>query len=1199
MTPSEKVIVKNKARRSLFKRVVFAILKFLLFILILFGLALLSLNIYLQSNKTKIFSELEFLNGGTITFDSTHISVWKDFPAATISLSNVHLKDADFDRHEKVVARFGALKMASSLVKIWEYELEVNAINLSDGEINIMTDEYDFCNLKNLFPKDSSKKEKTDPFLNIITEDIQLVLSNIDFHFKNLLTENNIQTNIKHLETDLKLKEDKISAYTDFHLLMKQMSFKKDKGSFVANSHLSGKVNFEIIDGNIAFQPFELMVNEEQFIFSGNFDTSKSKRSTLMLENKQTRHDYISPLLLDPIQQGVKQYNIIHPFYSKTTITGFFKPDEQPKVYIDFVLKDNEVKVENKVFKTPQHFKKVNLKGRFTNHLDDNKTVLLAGMKKFRLQLKEVNTNYDDFNVKSEEIYIRSTEKKGAYLSTDIQVSGPPSGISNWLGNDKFFFKNGIFVLDIGVAGNMNNYEQIVLDSEANLELHNFKVIYRPSNTAFPLEALSLYKNSGDGDFKIRSTTLDTDNDFQLDGGLKNMIALLVEMEERTSSNVNFEAEKINWTDFVNLFGENGYLDSGITKTDQQKKKSMKETIKGIEYSFQPSVSVQVDTLQYYDQLELINFKTGVHFRNSNFTVLEETNFDIGDGHMTISALMDIGKIGQTPFSFELEADAIDLNEILPPLNYLNIALLKDFKRLPQNVHVDIRHKGILDDQNGLIPHTSRGKIVFKVNGEKPISGTITYAPAKLSDDEGQEDLELGEAIKTKVQLSGDPALFNELFETDQYIFDKGIFETEIAYQGDVTDLKSLIQNASVKLNIKDSEVYYRSADVTFPIDGLDLELEKDFAEFDISLNSDSTQEVSIRIKGDVENLSEAIIGNTGREIGTNVSLTSNKIRWKRFLEIFSPNDSTNIETAKNVKAFKTTLKGLLTTFNPDLFIYIDSFVYSNTLLLEELHTGIRLRDKRTVVLERSGFKFHNGNVKIRGTMDLSKNNSSPFSANFSTDRLDVAGFLKGLNYLDIPALRATERLSGQATMNFNLTAELADDTTGLIPSATNGELDFIFRDIIISGFEPLDKLADKVFMKKRLKSLKFAPIANKIKIKGSNIEIPLMEIQSNALNFFIEGTYSYGDDTNIWITIPITNIKSPDLSTIPDKNGYAAAKMKVYLEVVKDKKGENKFKLRLTKRKFYKQRGILDQYKIDRRNYRRERREMKKGSKE
>ena len=109
----------------------------------------------------------------------------------------------------------------------------------------------------------------------------------------------------------------------------------------------------------------------------------------------------------------------------------------------------------------------------------------------------------------------------------------------------------------------------------------------------------------------------------------------------------------------------------------------------------------------------------------------------------------------------------------------------------------------------------------------------------------------------------------------------------------------------------------------------------------------------------------------------------------------------------------------------------------------------------------------------------------------------------------------------------------------------------------------------------------------------------PLTEIQSNAVHLFLEGIFSFGNDTDLWISIPLDNIRKRDLSIIPEKQSYGASKRKIHLESRSDKKGAIKFKFFLTKKRFYKQRGLLDKYKADRKRDRAARKAARKKRKQ
>lgn len=1187
MSETEKGNIGHRKKARVVRKVVRILLKSLVAFVLLFALLLLGLNVYLKSNKTKIFSNIPLLNDGSFSFQSAAISVFRHFPAATISLENLSVRDAQFERHGTSILQLRKLTMAASLLAWRSKQVEIQSFELEDGSISLFTDEDGYGNLKNILSgRTDDGKTRKSKLIEILTDKIKVSLTDVNFHFTDAIKTTSIHARLDDLTAVLNIKDKKLKAAVDMSLLLEELTFKKENGSFAANSKLSGKLNMQVVDGNIIFEPFPLHINEQVIVFGGNYDTRKQQQMLLTFENEATIWSQSVPLLTQDIQGKIAPYHIEKPFYSKTTVSSYLKPNEPVLVNIDFRL-DNANEVTAKGFL----FEQVAASGRFTNRLHDGLIGDLEDGRNLRIVLNNVNAIHDVFHIDAPDALITSTPFDGPMLRANLIINGKPSGISKWLKNNKFFFKRGSFNLVANVDGPMNKVNELVINSEAKLTLNNFSVVYKPSDTSFPFKHLSLYKKQGDADFEIISSTLENGHEFFINGGVKNLKALLFALAERSTSTVDFVAEKISWTDFLNLFGESGYLDDGSPKNEAQKKKSMKATIRGIQFHFQPRLTVAVDTLQYFDKLELHNVRTGVHFQNEDTLILEKTSFRYKEGEVSLKALLDIKEEGKTPFNFEMSAKNLNLAKLLPPLDYFNIKLLENIETLPENVSVDIKHRGIIDDQKGLIPSTSTGEIVFQVDKGKTLLGKVYYEPARLVEKVNHQELELGNSVKTKIVLDGDPALFNQFFKTDRFFFSKGKFYSQLQYEGNVRDFEELLSKGDAEFKLQNSEVYYKQANVSFPLTEINLSLHEDNADFYGFMDKDSIQQ-EIKLEGRIENLSEVVIGNTGKEVKTFVDITSTKIRWQQFLKLFSPKNDD--EPDMELVALKNTAKGILSAFNPDVCVFLDTFIYSEKLKLYDVQTGISLRDTATLVLDKTGFRFHDGTTSMQGTMNLGVLHATPFSGQFQTDKLDVALLLESLDYLEIPSFKDIKKLSGQSTLNLKLAGVIVEGGKGLISKDNDGQLDFELTNIVIKGFSPLDELAAKILMKKRFEQLSFAPLKNSLEIKGSDVHIPLMEIQSNAFNMFIEGTYSYGDNTNIWVSIPLDNFKTPDRNIIPAPRGYAATKRKIHVEVTTDAKGNNKFKFHLRRKKFYKQRGILEQYREDLKMYRKIRKEQK-----
>ena len=120
--------------------------------------------------------------------------------------------------------------------------------------------------------------------------------------------------------------------------------------------------------------------------------------------------------------------------------------------------------------------------------------------------------------------------------------------------------------------------------------------------------------------------------------------------------------------------------------------------------------------------------------------------------------------------------------------------------------------------------------------------------------------------------------------------------------------------------------------------------------------------------------------------------------------------------------------------------------------------------------------------------------------------------------------------------MNLDLEGSVTADGKALVTEATQGMLNFYLEDLEIKGFQPLHAIGKKLKMKNRFDDIIFAPIESKIQINGNNMAFPLTEIQSNAVHLFLEGIFSFGYDTNLWICLLYTSPSPRDatLSRMP-----------------------------------------------------------------
>jgi len=445
------------------------------------------------------------------------------------------------------------------------------------------------------------------------------------------------------------------------------------------------------------------------------------------------------------------------------------------------------------------------------------------------------------------------------------------------------------------------------------------------------------------------------------------------------------------------------------------------------------------------------------------------------------------------------------------------------------------------------------------------------------------------------VESKGEASTLNSLFNNEAFLFRKGNFDIKTVFKGDVSNIDSLFVKTNSILSLGKSEVYYEPLLLIFPIDTLQIELNNKNAILNILSIPINEKGNTIKFSGDITNATSLVFKNKDL-IQTKFDLKSDVLTWEDFTELFRSEKTEEAQDFPNKPkmVLDKALKGIYNKFNPSLNIVVDQFSYNN-FNGQNLKTGFYFKGENNLYLEETSFNYYDGHVNMSVDLDISDDDKTVFDLIFDTDKIDFGILLKEFNYFELKSLQDIEKLAGDITMVSDFKGIL-DNETGLDTELLKGKVYLELENVEIKGFKPLEKVANKVFRKKRFEDIKFAPIIDTLYIANRTIEIPRLQIQSTAIDLFVEGHLSYDDKTNIWVTIPLSNLKHRNVNEIPELKAFENTGKKIFVEVKEKIDGELEYKLHLNDKKLYEEKGILEQYKIDHKNERKSRRAYKKN---
>ncbi|WP_247235392.1 AsmA-like C-terminal region-containing protein [Telluribacter sp. SYSU D00476] len=192
--------------------------------------------------------------------------------------------------------------------------------------------------------------------------------------------------------------------------------------------------------------------------------------------------------------------------------------------------------------------------------------------------------------------------------------------------------------------------------------------------------------------------------------------------------------------------------------------------------------------------------------------------------------------------------------------------------------------------------------------------------------------------------------------------------------------------------------------------------------------------------------------------------------------------------------------------------------------------TANKIRGKMTltdtkVSLDNISMNAFGGSLKLSGYIDnIGPAGSSVLHAQGKLTNTDVQSVFYSLENFGQKAI-TDQNIQGKLDADFVFDSNLMDNAS-LRPESMSGKLDIALIGAEVKQFEPFIKIKNLLFKSRDFDHVKFAPIRKQFVLKGQEIEIPEMEIESNVLTLFVNGIYSFGKKTDLSIQLPLQNLK-------------------------------------------------------------------------
>ena len=379
---------------------------------------------------------------------------------------------------------------------------------------------------------------------------------------------------------------------------------------------------------------------------------------------------------------------------------------------------------------------------------------------------------------------------------------------------------------------------------------------------------------------------------------------------------------------------------------------------------------------------------------------------------------------------------------------------------------------------------------------------------------------------ETIIHASADARSLNSLLDIDRYKATSGFVNVDLKYTGKLSDIYVPETDQLA------GKLFGRVAIVGLEVSYLPRRINLSKVESVISFNTDEVlvQRLALSdglnrmfIHGKLTRPFHAIFGSPKPAVATiDIDIPSWKFNWIEVLVGQSQQQKKN-----GSPKLSTLADNLLGNLQVDATLKAGDLTY-HSLKARNVRAKLLMSGNTTEVRQLNLDAF-GGKVDLKGSLispDV-KHQVATFNAVGKISHADASSILRSFNDFGQKAL-SSKNVNGKLDLDFHLSS-LVNPDVSLVPHSMNGKLNVNFRDGQLINFEPFLKIKKIIFKNRPLENVKIAPIKKSFRLKGQEVLIEKMQIETNVVTLFLEGQYSFGDKTDLSIQFPLQNLKRRD----------------------------------------------------------------------
>jgi hypothetical protein len=302
-------------------------------------------------------------------------------------------------------------------------------------------------------------------------------------------------------------------------------------------------------------------------------------------------------------------------------------------------------------------------------------------------------------------------------IDFSMNARGPNTDLNDLLNSSRFLFQSGKYEFSGRYEGASESLAMVENNLSASLRIGASSVYSTTADLLIPIDRLEVEINNNLATLTYLGIDLPGKSSVDFSGNINNVSSFIRGDSGRHSSAFFIESPYLDIKDLISFLSSSDLPgeDSSAFSDDLVK---VGETLDDIGYSFNPTLTMEFDSLKYNDQL-VKDFHMIFSFDNNGQLIGEELDMEIFDGHAALDFRIGTGADNFYPVEINMNLDQINLNQMIVDLDYFGNAGFREADRIEGRADLDISATGRFDDQGKLIPQSLNGTIAVDLQDLK------------------------------------------------------------------------------------------------------------------------------------------------------------------------------------------------------------------------------------------------------------------------------------------------------------------------------------------------------------------------------------------------------------------------------------------------------------------------------------------------